>query len=40
VAILWLWLSDAVRPTPTDLLGAAIALVGMGVIMLGPTLNR
>ena len=40
VAILWLWLIDAVRPTPIDLLGAAIALVGMGVIMLGPTLNR
>ena len=40
VAILWLWLIDAVRPTSTDLLGAAIALVGMGVIMLGPALDR
>jgi small multidrug resistance family-3 protein len=35
VAILWLWLIDAVRPSGTDLAGAAIALVGMAVIMLG-----
>jgi small multidrug resistance family-3 protein len=36
VAIMWLWLIDAVRPTAWDVLGVTIALVGMGVIMLGP----
>jgi small multidrug resistance family-3 protein len=36
VAIAWLWLVDKVRPTPWDLVGAAIALTGMAVIMLGP----
>jgi small multidrug resistance family-3 protein len=35
VAILWLWLVDAVRPTPWDLLGVAICLLGMSIIMLG-----
>ena len=36
VAILWLWLVDAVRPTAWDLLGVAVCLVGMAIIMLGP----
>lgn len=36
VAILWLWLVDKVTPTPTDLVGAAVCLVGMGIIMFGP----
>lgn len=40
VAIFWLWAIDAVRPTTTDIVGAAITLVGMGVIMLGPIVNR
>jgi len=35
VAILWLWIVDAVRPTTTDLVGVAISLVGMAVIILG-----
>jgi len=35
VAIFWLWLVDAIRPTTTDLVGVAISLVGMAVIMLG-----
>jgi small multidrug resistance family-3 protein len=35
VAILWLWVVDAVRPTPWDLLGVAICLLGMSIIMLG-----
>ena len=35
VAMLWLWLVDAVRPTTWDLVGVAICLVGMAVIMLG-----
>ncbi len=36
VAILWLWLIDGNRPTSWDLIGAAIAIVGMAIIMLGP----
>ena len=36
VAILWLWLVDGARPTRWDLIGAAIAIVGMAVIMLAP----
>jgi len=36
VAILWLWLVDGVRPTPWDLIGAAIAVTGMAVIILAP----
>lgn len=35
VAILWLWLVDSVRPTTTDLVGAAISLAGMAVIIGG-----
>jgi small multidrug resistance family-3 protein len=35
VAIFWLWLVDAVRPTTTDLVGVGISLIGMAVIMLG-----
>lgn len=35
VAILWLWLVQAIRPTAWDLAGVAICLVGMIVIMLG-----
>jgi small multidrug resistance family-3 protein len=36
VAIFWLWLVDGVRPTSWDLIGAAIAIAGMTVIILGP----
>ncbi len=36
VAILWLWLVDGNRPTSWDLIGAAIAVTGMAIIMLGP----
>jgi small multidrug resistance family-3 protein len=35
-AILWLWLIDGARPTAWDLVGAAIAVGGMAIIMLGP----
>lgn len=35
VAICWLWIVDAVRPTAWDLVGVTICLVGMVVIMLG-----
>ncbi|MGH8241964.1 MAG: YnfA family protein [Steroidobacteraceae bacterium] len=36
VAILWLWVVDGHRPTQWDLLGAAVALVGMSIIMFAP----
>jgi small multidrug resistance family-3 protein len=36
VALFWLWLVDAVRPTRWDLLGAGLALGGMAVIMFQP----
>jgi small multidrug resistance family-3 protein len=36
VAILWLWAVDGIRPTYWDLVGAAVALVGMTIIVLGP----
>jgi small multidrug resistance family-3 protein len=36
VAIAWLWAVDGVRPTPWDLAGCAVALVGMGLIMFQP----
>jgi len=36
VAIVWLWLVDGNRPTPWDLIGAAVAIMGMAIIMLGP----
>jgi small multidrug resistance family-3 protein len=35
-AVLWLWLVDGVRPTVHDLVGSAIAVVGMSVIMFSP----
>ncbi|MBR9912029.1 MAG: YnfA family protein [Gammaproteobacteria bacterium] len=35
-AILWLWLVEEVRPSPWDLLGAAVALAGMAIIMFAP----
>lgn len=35
VAIFWLWLADAVRPTVSDLVGVAVSLLGMAIIILG-----
>jgi len=35
VAILWLWLVDAIRPTMWDMVGSAVALLGMAIIMFG-----
>jgi len=35
-ALVWLWAVDSLRPTTTDLVGAAICVAGMGVIMFGP----
>jgi small multidrug resistance family-3 protein len=36
VAIAWLWAVDRIRPSAWDVAGAAIALVGMGVIAFQP----
>ena len=35
-AILWLWMIDNQTPTRWDLLGAAVAILGMTIIALGP----
>jgi small multidrug resistance family-3 protein len=34
-AIVWLWLIDGARPTAWDLVGATVALAGMGIIIAG-----
>jgi small multidrug resistance family-3 protein len=39
VAIIWLWLVDAVKPSTTDLVGVAVCLLGAGIIMLGAKTN-
>lgn len=36
MAILWLWAIDGIRPTAWDLLGSAVALLGMAIIMFAP----
>lgn len=36
MAILWLWVIEGIRPTFWDLLGSAIALLGMAIIMFAP----
>ncbi len=35
-ALMWLWAVDGVRPTPWDLAGVAVVLLGMGIIMFQP----
>jgi len=35
VALIWLWVIDAVRPTATDWIGVSLSLIGMGVIIIG-----
>lgn len=35
-AIAWLWAVDGIRPSPWDIAGAAVALVGMGIIAFQP----
>ncbi|MDH5833656.1 YnfA family protein [Luteimonas kalidii] len=35
-ALVWLWAVDGVRPTPWDLAGVAVVLLGMGIIMFQP----
>lgn len=39
VALIWLWMADAIRPTLTDWIGAAVCLVGVAIIMFGPRYN-
>lgn len=39
-AILWLWWVDGIRPTTWDLVGSAVALLGMAIIMFGPTVHN
>lgn len=36
VAIFWLWLVDGIKATVWDLLGAAVAMLGMVIIMFAP----
>lgn len=36
VAVLWLWVVDGVRPTAWDIVGCAVALLGMAIIIAGP----
>lgn len=36
VAIFWLWLVDGIQPSGWDLLGASIAVLGMGIIIFSP----
>ncbi|MCJ2132104.1 YnfA family protein [Methylobacterium sp. E-045] len=35
-SILWLWLAEGQRPDRWDMTGAAICLVGTGIILMGP----
>jgi small multidrug resistance family-3 protein len=35
-SLMWLWLAEGVRPDRWDMAGAAICLVGTGVILFGP----
>ena len=39
VAILWLWLVDGIRPTPTDMIGVAFCFLGMGIIIFGSRIH-
>ena len=38
-AILWLWVVDGIKPTGWDMVGAGVALVGMGIIMFAPRVS-
>jgi small multidrug resistance family-3 protein len=35
-ALFWLWLVERQQPTRWDLLGGAVAIIGMAIIALGP----
>lgn len=36
VALAWLWLVDGVRPSPWDVAGVTVSLLGMGLIAFQP----
>ncbi|MGM8898382.1 MULTISPECIES: YnfA family protein [unclassified Psychrobacter] len=36
VAILWLWTVNGIRPTTWDIIGSAVALLGMAIIIFAP----
>lgn len=36
VALLWLWVVDAIKPTVTDWVGVGFCFLGMCIIMFGP----
>lgn len=36
MAILWLWTVNGIRPTTWDVVGSAVALLGMAIIMFAP----
>ena len=36
VALVWLWAVDGIRPSPWDVAGVAVALLGMAVIAFQP----
>lgn len=36
VAVLWLWAVDGIRPSTWDVVGASVAMAGMGIIMFAP----
>ncbi len=36
VAIIWLWAVEGIRPTPWDIIGSGVALIGMAIIMFAP----
>ena len=38
-SILWLWLVEGRRPDQWDVTGAAVCLVGMGIILFGPRVS-
>lgn len=35
-ALAWLWMVDGIRPTPWDLAGVAVTLLGMCIILVAP----
>lgn len=39
MAIIWLWAVNGIRPTLWDIVGTAIALLGMAIIMFAPRGN-
>lgn len=36
VALMWLWMVDAIKPTTTDWVGVGFCLIGMAIIMFNP----